>query len=375
MRIKAFSINQKGGLEGISIFVSTMSALDLLERCSVDRWTTDNTKGYQRLPLVKRFSEGKGSIVRYLMKEIGCFPTSILLNVRGELNFEEGEDMGWCTLGDLDIGNEELWLIDGQHRMEALKRAIERNADFEKYPVIVSILQLPNRFDELMLFYIVNRRQRGVPTDLAYRHLQRMLWEKGTDWLYELEGRRGVLLGLATEIVDYLCDDPRSPWYGRIRRVAETKTDDHIIQDKMMIRSVADVLKEKVFEGLPISDMADLLIDYWNAIIWLYPAVFDESRHYTLLGAPGIYSLHMLFPFIYSRCVTVGVVNEDEMRKVLEPLLAETPGHPEPDFRKAMDLEFWSKEHGPLLAISTNMKAIRELYRNIQTKIQYYKAD
>jgi DGQHR domain-containing protein len=375
LRIKAFSINQKGGLEGISIFVSTMSALDLLERCSVDRWTTDNTKGYQRLPLVKRFSEGKGSIVRYLMKEIGCFPTSILLNVRGELSFEEGEDMGWCTLGDLDIGDEELWLIDGQHRMEALKRAIDRNADFEKYPVIVSILQLPNRFDELMLFYIVNRRQRGVHTDLAYRHLQRMLWEKGTDWLYELEGRRGVLLGLATEIVDYLCDDPRSPWYGRIRRVAETKTDDHIIQDKMMIRSVADVLKEKVFEGLPVSDMADLLIDFWNTIVWLYPAVFDESRHYTLLAAPGIYSLHMLFPYVYSRCVTVGVVNEDEMRNVLEPLLTETPGHPEPDFRKAIDLEFWSKEHGPLLAISTNMKAIRELYRNIQTKIQYNKAD
>lgn len=375
MRIKAFSINQKGGLEGISIFVTTMSALDLLERCSVDRWTTDNTKGYQRLPIVKRFSEGKGSIVRYLMKEIGCFPTSILLNVRGELSFEEGDDMGWCTLGDLDIGDEKLWLIDGQHRMEALKRAIERNADFEKYPVIVSILQLPNRFDELMLFYIVNRRQRGVPTDLAYRHLQRMLWEKGTNWLYELEGRRGVLLGLATEIVDYLCDDPRSPWYGRIRRVAETKTDDHIIQDKMMIRSVADVLKEKVFEGLPVSDMADLLIDYWNAIVWLYPAVFDESRHYTLLAAPGIYSLHMLFPYVYSRCVTVGVVNEDEMRNVLELLLTETPGHPEPDFRKAIDLEFWSKEHGPLLAISTNMKAIRELYRNIQTKIQFNTAD
>lgn len=375
MKIKAFSINQKGGLEGISIFVTTMSALDLLERCSVDRWTTDNTKGYQRLPIVKRFSEGKGSIVRYLMKEIGCFPTSILLNVRGELSFEEGDDMGWCTLGDLDIGDEKLWLIDGQHRMEALKRAIERNADFEKYPVIVSILQLPNRFDELMLFYIVNRRQRGVPTDLAYRHLQRMLWEKGTNWLYELEGRRGVLLGLATEIVDYLCDDPRSPWYGRIRRVAETKTDDHIIQDKMMIRSVADVLKEKVFEGLPVNDMADLLIDYWNAIVWLYPAVFDESRHYTLLAAPGIYSLHMLFPYVYSRCVTVGVVNEDEMRNVLELLLTETPGHPEPDFRKAIDLEFWSKEHGPLLAISTNMKAIRELYRNIQTKIQFNTAD
>ena len=75
---------------------------------------------------------------------------------------------------------------------------MESNADFEQYAVVVSILRLPQRFDELMLFYIVNRRQRSVPTDLAYRHLQRMLWVKGTEWLYELEGRRGVQLGLAT---------------------------------------------------------------------------------------------------------------------------------------------------------------------------------
>ena len=64
-------------------------------------------------PLSDAFSEDRGSIVRYLMKEIGCFPTSILLNVRGELNFEELENLGWCTLGDLNMGDERLWLIDG----------------------------------------------------------------------------------------------------------------------------------------------------------------------------------------------------------------------------------------------------------------------
>jgi DGQHR domain-containing protein len=175
LKLKAFSINQEGGMEGIKIYVSTMAALDLIERCSIDRWTIDNTKGYQRMPEERRFSEGRGSIVRYLMKEIGCFPTSVLLNVRGELAFEEDDDLGWCALGELDIGEERLWLIDGQHRVEALKRAIERNADFEGYPVVVSILRLPKRFDELMLVYIVNRRQRSVPTDLAYRHLQRRL--------------------------------------------------------------------------------------------------------------------------------------------------------------------------------------------------------
>jgi DGQHR domain-containing protein len=369
LKIKSFSIKQKGGLEDIGIYVTTMTALDLIERCAIDRWTIDNTKGYQRVPEEGRFSEGRGSIVRYLMKEIGCFPTSVLLNVRGDMEFEENDDLGWCSLGDLDIGEERLWLIDGQHRIEALKRAVERNADFEQYPVVVSILQLPKRFDELMLFYIVNRRQRGVPTDLAYRHLQRMLWEKGTEWLYELEGRRGVQLGLATEVVDYLCEDKRSPWFQRIKRVAEPRREEHIVQDKKIIRSVADILKEKVFEGMQVSELADLLIDYWNAVARVYPVAFEDPRSYTLLGTPGLFVLHKLFPSIYARCAKSGVITEEGMRKILELLLLETPGHSEPDFRRPISMDFWSREHGPLIAISTNANIIKDLYRHLQTKI------
>jgi len=369
MKIKAFSINQKGGLDDVKIYVSSMKALDLIERYAIDRWTLENKRGYQRIPAVRRFSEDRGSIVRYLMKEIGCFPTSILLNVRGELSFEELEDLGWCTLGELNMGDERLWIIDGQHRLEALKRAVERNIDFENYPVVVSILQLPKRFDELMLFYIVNRRQRGVPTDLAYRHLQSMLWEKGVDWLYDLEGRRGVQLGLATEITDYMCDDSRSPWFGRIKRVAETRNEDHLISDKLMIRSLVEVLKDRVFEGFPVNELADMLIDYWNTILWLYPGVFDDSTKYTILGSPGLYSLHMLFPTVYSKCASAGMINEDGMRKVLGLLLVETPEHESPDFRKPLDLEFWSKEHGPLQAVTMNRNTIQQLYKNLNKKI------
>jgi DGQHR domain-containing protein len=206
----------------------------------------ENTVGYQRMPRESRFREGRGSIVGYLARELGCFPTSVLLNVRGKVVFEPNEDLGWCTLSELELGDDRLWVIDGQHRVEGLKRAIELNPDFEDYPVIVSILQQPERFDELLLFYIVNRRQVGVPTDLAYRHLQRMLWEKGEDWLLRIVGRRGVLASL----------------------------------------------------------------------------------------------------------------------------LEETPTHPHVDFRGPLDLDFWSKEHGPMIAISTNMKAISELHDHISRKIQ-----
>jgi len=371
MRLKAFSIRQRGGRTQFEIYVSTLLAYQLIERCAIDRWTPENPEGYQRLPDERRLSGGRGSAVRYLMRELGCFPTSILVNVRGDLSFEAEHDLGWCALGELTIGDDEkLWIIDGQHRVEALKRAVERNADFEEYPVIVSLLRLPRRFDELMLFYIVNRRQRSVPTDLAYRHLQRMLWEKGAEWLYELEGRRGVRLGLATEVVDYLNRDPRSPWRGRVRRIGEERREEHIIHDKPLIRSVAEILRERVFEGMPIRELADLLIDYWNAVSKIYPRAFEEPQAHTLLATPGIFSLHMLFPSIYARCAKGGFINEDGMRRTLTRLLEETPGHPQPEFRGSLTLDFWSKEHGPAIAISTSLQTIKTLYMNLARKIQ-----
>jgi DGQHR domain-containing protein len=370
MRVKAFRINQRGGKEGVGIYISTMAALDLIDRYAMDRWTTENPGGYQRVPEERRFTERRGSIVRYLIKEMGCFPTSILLNVRGELTYEEDEDFGWCSLGELDIGEERLWLIDGQHRVEGLKRAIERNAEFEKYPVVVSILQLPERFDELMLFYIVNRRQRGVPTELAYRHLQRMLWEKGTDWLYDLEGKIGVQRGLAAEVVDYLSEEPASPWYGRIQRVAEPRDEAHILRDKTMIRSVVEILKNDVFEGMKVKELADLLIDYWNAFSHVYPGAFEEPYRYTVLETPGLFSLHRLFPNIYGLCTRKGLVTMDAMERHLRLLMVETPDHPEPDFRGPITLDFWTKEHGPLIALSTNMKIIADLHRHLLEKIK-----
>lgn len=195
-------------------------------------------------------------------REMGCFPTSILVNIRGDAKFREEASLGWCSIGRLDVGEERFWLIDGQHKIEALKRAMERNSDFERYPVILSILRQPARFDELMLFYIVNRGQKSVPTDRAYRHLQRMLWEKETSWLVDLEGSRGVRLGLASEAVDCLNSEPRSPFYRRIRMVGQESDEKTIVPDKLFIASVAEILREKAFSGLPVRELADTLIDF-----------------------------------------------------------------------------------------------------------------
>jgi DGQHR domain-containing protein len=144
MRLDAFKITPFGFQGEVELYSSVFQTKELVKRFRVDRWTLKNTGGYQRLITESRLKDRRGSILRFLVKEMGCFPTSVLVNIHGEVSFEEERDYGWCKLGKLDTFDEPFWLIDGQHRVEALKEAINRKIDYEDYPFIVSILKLQN---------------------------------------------------------------------------------------------------------------------------------------------------------------------------------------------------------------------------------------
>ena len=250
-----------------------------------------------------------------------------------------------------------------------MKRAIARNRDFEDYPIIVSILRLPDRFDEMLLFYIVNRRQKGVKTDLVYRHLQRMLLKKGEDWLLDLEGTRGLTQGYAIEIVDVLNKEPVSPWYDRIREVGEARHMDHIINDGDMMATIIEILNEKYFKNMPIKEIEFYLIDYWNALYNIYPECFTDAKAYSLLQRPGMPALNKLFIDIYGITLQDSEVSEASMYNVLTRLLSETPEHPVPEFRYPIEPGFWSYDSGPVYGVSSTRQNIQDLYDNLQEKI------
>ena len=369
MRINAFKLTQSGNRGVADIYITVLRAGDLVHNCKIDRRTPSNTGGYQRLPSERRLSMIRGSAVRYLVRELGYFPTSILLNVRGDLEFIEDKSLGYFSLGLLDTHGDEFWVIDGQHRIEALKRAIARNRDFENYPVIASVLRLPDRFDEMLLFYIVNRRQKGVKTDLVYRHLQRMLLKKGEDWLLDLEGARGLTQGYAIEIVDILNKEPVSPWYGRIREVGEAKHMDHVINDGDMMSTITEILGQPYFKNMPIKDIAFYLIDYWNALYNIYPECFTDPKEYSLLQKPGMPAMNKLFIDVYGIALQDGDVSESTMYNILTRLLVETKDHPVPEFRYSIDPEFWSYESGPIYGVSSTRQNTQDLYDNLQEKI------
>jgi DGQHR domain-containing protein len=120
MKIPCIRINQNGK----DMYLLGIKARDLFEQFNMkaDIQTKENVKGYQRKPSQPRAN----AYLRYLDKEKGISPTSILLNYRGNLLFQPLQD----NFGFVEIPNKsDLWEVDGQHRSLGLKKGIEIGND------------------------------------------------------------------------------------------------------------------------------------------------------------------------------------------------------------------------------------------------------
>jgi len=284
MDVKALKIRQWGAGEGVEptdIYLTALPLSYLANKAEIDRWSKDNKEGYQRPPSESRLRPKKGSVVKYLLQELGVFPTSVLLNVRDpSLKFiPEKSITDKIELGTLRIDDKsKLWIIDGQHSIEALKRAVADVPEFENYPLPVSLTNISDKFMELLQFYIINTRQSKIPTAIAYHHMQKF-YEKikiksQYKWVQNtILGEKQEKQALAGMVVDYLAEDENSPFYNKIRYIGEER-EDYLVEDHVLIRYISSIFKEKIFAGLSPIEIADLLIDYWSAIKDLYPNAF-----------------------------------------------------------------------------------------------------
>ena len=119
----------RGG--AIMTVVGVICAETLVRHYAVPKRDVLRATGYQREPSPKRVSDLAGSIAR---REVDL-PTSVLLSLRGE-----GASQALTPIGadsyELDLDPEEatsehqLFVVDGQHRVKALEKAInEGQAD------------------------------------------------------------------------------------------------------------------------------------------------------------------------------------------------------------------------------------------------------
>ena len=250
-------------------------------------------------------------------------------------------------------------IVDGQHRLEGLREAREEDPKFEDYAVPVTIVNLPDVFTEMRQFYIINTRQKGVPTDLVQRHLYEMSEKLGKPVLQSLEGEKAVLTAEAIPVVDIIRKDQSSPWHNKVQLPGEKKQPNLIMKQRPFADSITYILKSRPsFRRAKPEELAGILSDYWNALREIFSEAFDDPVDYTVQKTPGTYSLHMIFDHVYDICEQGNDCSQRKMKEILEKMFQNVAASMSLD---QVDSAFWDKKTGHPLAIGTSQKTIKAL--------------
>ena len=364
-RVSVFRIEQGG----IKMDVGVMSYGQLEGLVKPDKCGPKNTEGYQRAVAPRRIKD----LAKYLVEGYAVLPSSILLCKRKEssgkknsLKFKQNNtliELG-SHMGTLEIPSGcELWIVDGQHRLQGLKEAVETGEEnLNNYMLPVVILQDLKRIEEMRNFNTINTMQKKIPTDLVDQHILKYYKQKGKDQVNKFF-KDGFITAVLTDVVEQLNNSKKGPWHDRIRI---TGTDVTGGSRKIGFNSVVASLKLPMnklgmLEENKEKMMVKLLTNLWNAAKTVWPEAFESPNDYRLQATVGVYVLHILLPDLSSK--TNGVLTE----KALTEVLKELSGKKVDDI--LIDTNFWHKQKGHNLTKGTSLGTIRELASELTAKL------
>ena len=318
---------------GPRVVAGVMDAGTLVALHAVPRRDTRNKSGYQRdltRPRVNRLQ----TELRHGRVDL---PTSVLLSMRddsGALLKDGGEGLR------LHLADRELNVVDGQHRVEALRGLIEENPEkWSGFRIPFVCVVGADEHQEMEQFYVVNSTAKSVRTDLAYDLLKQQaendpqlagaLEERGEKW--KVTGQ-AIVERLRRESV---------PWRSRIRLPREP-VNDTTINNSGMVSSLKQLLASPYFGSVTMDNQVKILDAYWRGIDAVLPECFQDPRDYAIQKSTGVMTLHALLLSVIEHVRSRGdsVIERDSYERVLDSPLRELQGD-SPDGDVASGFEFW----------------------------------
>ncbi len=316
--LKAFAVRFRQKRPDVNLYVTALPLRALLGRFETDMYSAGNPRGYQRPVARTRLKQ----IATYMKQEEGMLPTSIVLCIRQphRADFEPavgGNGGGETGLLRID-GSVPLWVVDGQHRLFGLQRALEKDKAkwLADYPLPVVIVEGIDAYEEMRYFHVINTRHRGVPTDVVDRHLLSMRQAEGTA-LLERQGERDYLRARATMLTDLLNNDPEGPWRGMIRMPGEHLRPEHTMRQHSMVASLTPVVSDGFIKRLSDDEAGKLLLNYWNAAKARWSSAFEQPQEYVCQKSLGAGALHQIFPDVLELCRADDDFSKEKMHDIL----------------------------------------------------------
>jgi len=305
---------------GVQLVIGTMGAGTLTERFRIPRRDHRRKTGYQREISLTRVNR----IVTDLREKKIDLPTAVLLNLRAY-----NESVNLVRRGDTEFFNpdsEPLFIVDGQHRVEALKKLVdaepERWIDF----AIPFVCMLgASELEEMEQFYVVNSTAKSVRTDLALDLLKQRA-EADADVMDTLIARGQVWKVKAQTLVEAL-ERNSTIWHGRVRFPGEPGGNT-MIASAGMVSALKGLLGTPYFGSITIENQVKVLDAYWEGIRQVIPDVFADPSSYVLQKVTGVLVMHGLLLSVieYVRSKGWSVIEPTSYEKAMKEALMDLQG-------------------------------------------------
>jgi len=306
---------------------------------TIDRLDPENAKerGYQRLLNKSRAKKLAEYIISGQEDRDAFLPTSVFMATEKNIPFNSWDHTIEIVLNETCP----LSIVDGQHRVEGLRMAAEKDErilDFE-FPVNLAINL--SEIEQMCHFLIVNTTQKTVDEGIAQRIRARLTQKIDIidtptlpKWILKSvakgEDEKALLY------VDFLNNDTRSPWHNKIRMANADTRDGSINQ-----QSFAKTIKKCVLvENNPIPKLEperqyDIFLNYWVAITNIIgdeePSVLFKS-----LGAELFCKFSVPF---FNKMVNMPNYTVQTMQSLLESVFENVEG----DAAGVGHVDFWVK--------------------------------
>jgi DGQHR domain-containing protein len=256
-------------LYSISLNVKTLLGKNFYNVETLDPEDNDDG-GFQRLLNKARAKKLAEYILKGQDDKDAFLPTSVFLATDKSLQFNE-------KTNTLEIDTTTVCpfsVVDGQHRLEGLRMAAEKDPRVLTFEIPLVIAVKLSKLEQMCHFLIVNTTQKSVDTSVEQRIYARLSSAVDVEelptlprWILNVVEKGEV--GKALKFVDFLNTTSGSPWFGKIKMANQADTDGGTINQKSFVKAI---VKYVLTANNPLSIFKDfekekkVFLNYWKAI-------------------------------------------------------------------------------------------------------------
>ena len=358
----------------LTLYSTSLKVSDLLIQnfYSVETLDPDdeNDKGYQRLLNKARAKRLADYIVDGQETKDAFLPTSIFMATHKNIDFNPTNntiEINIDTIGPFSV-------VDGQHRVEGLKMAAEKDSRVLDFEVPVNIaINLP-RIAQMCHFLIVNTTQKSVEKGVEQRIYARLTQALEVEEIPNLPKwiSKTVEKGedeQALKYVDFLNTDTESPWFNKIE-MANQENNEASVNQKSFVKSIKRyvLVANNPLSIHPTDKQQKIFLNYWKAIT----NIIGTSEPTVLYKYNGVELFCKFSVPFFNKMINM----PDFKVTTMETLLNQTFENMEGDYAGVGHTEFWVKggkasflNSGAINLISNDM--VKALHKaNFQKEIE-----